>query len=70
MSSEKRGKSPWTNKERAALRGAFGVSIANGCPFDSPIFGTHEPKEREQIGCWRIGKELDECLKCLQIPEM
>lgn len=65
----KREQSPCINKERAALRVAFGLNIASGCPLDSPIFGTHVPKGIEQTGCWRTGNELEECLKCLHIPE-
>ena len=62
-------RSPWTNIDRAAPREAFGLSIASGCPFGSPTLGTHVPKGIEPIGSWRIGKEPDECLKCLHIPE-
>jgi hypothetical protein len=60
---KREAKSPSTNKVRAALREAFGLNIENG--FDSPISGTHVPKGIEQIGCWRMGKELEECLKYL-----
>lgn len=57
-----RGKWPWTNKDNASLREALALNIANGRPFDSPILGTQLPKGIEQIGCWRIGKEAEECL--------
>lgn len=59
---------PWTNRERAALKEAFGLSIAIGFPLDSPIFGTQVPKVNEHIGFWRMGKELEECLKCRHMP--
>ena len=59
---------PLTNKERAELSEAFGLNISSGRPFGSPIFGTHVPKGMVQTGCCRTGKELEECLKCLQMP--
>lgn len=54
---------------RAAPREAFGLSIASGCPFESPTLGTHVPKGIEPIGSWRMGKEPAQCLKYLHIPE-
>lgn len=60
---------PCTNKASAALREEFGLKIANGCRLDSPIFGTHVPKGREQIGSCNMGNELAECLKYLQTTE-
>lgn len=42
---------PWINKARAALKEAFGLSIAMGLLFDSPGFGTHVPIGNEDIGC-------------------
>lgn len=61
-------KIPSTNKDSAELSEAFDLSIARGRTFVSPIFGTHVPIGNEHIGCWRIGRELEECLKCLHIP--
>ena len=61
---------PWTNKFNAERREALGLNIANGWRFDSPILGAHVPTGIEQIGSWRIGNELAECLKYRQIPEI
>lgn len=60
---------PWTNKFNAALREAFGLNIANGRRFDSPIFGTQVPRGIADIGNWSIGNDPEEFLKYLHIPE-
>ena len=60
---------PWTNKFRAEVSEAFGLNIARGRRFDSPILGTHVPTGIAQIGSWSIGNELEQFLKYLQIPE-
>jgi len=66
---EREERSSWINRDKASPREAFGLSIASGFLLDYPTFDTHVPTGIESIGSWRMGKQWEECSKCLYIPE-
>lgn len=60
---------PWTDKLKAELSESLARNFANDLRLGCPISETHVPTGIAEIGSWSTGKELEECLKYLQIPE-